>query len=388
MQLLSRKINHMLFVNQYFIILLILPLTIAGCGIFSSENDSINCNPDFVCTNAVTDEWTYLGLGEEAVQTIAINPCNSAHILAGTAQDFSAGIQGKIFRSTNCGESWEQVWEGESVSQVVFDPQNPNIVYASPHGMIRSMNGGKTWTIIDEGLEAHLSFTQRVLSVAIDPQNPRRIYASTGGFGTGWLFYSDNRGNTWNPVPLADESGNEIADNRYLFNDLPGPILIDQANPEVLYISPFSIRLLLKSEDRGMSWNLLILEDDVPTLHHVAFGPDYSSIYGIVRSYGGLAEGGLFEYSLQNGQTHLHPLPYDTNFAPKAMLKSEKTNDLFIVVGLGIYYRENNEWYNYTGESITGWILTLETTGNLLYTGARRTDSTLNDGGIYVRSHY
>ena len=365
-------------------------LIITACRIIGSDGDSvdgdysINCVSDIVCTNAVSDDWVYLGLGEEAVQTIAINPCNSAHILAGTAQSFSSDIQGKIFRSIDCGESWEQVWEGGSVSQVVFDHQDPDIVYASPHGMIRSMDGGESWSIIDEGLAPHMSFTQRVLGVAVDPRDTRRVYASIGGFGAGWLFYTDDRGNSWEPIPGKGDFDRDIDDNRYLNGDLPGPILIDPTNPDVLYISPLDIRLLLKSEDRGMSWNLLLKEDNAE-IYPIVFSPDYSSIYAIVRSHGGLAEGGLFEYNLQDGETQLHPLPYDTDFAPQSMIISEKTNDLIIVVGLGIYYRENNEWYNYTGESITGWLLTLETRGNLLYTGARRTDSALNDGGIYVR---
>lgn len=372
-------------IKPYLIVIIVFTL-LNGCGVFGSDDDRVVCNSDFVCTNAISADWTYLGLGNEAVQTIAINPCNSAHILAGTAQSFSSGIQGKIFRSIDCGESWDQVWEGGSVSDLAFDPKNPNIVYASPHGMIRSMDGGKNWSIIDNGLEPHLSFTQRVLSIAIDPEDTRRVYATTGGFGAGWLFYSDNRGNTWHPIPGRGDFQRDEDDNRYLNNDLPGPILIDPAIPDVLYISPLDIQLLLKSKDRGMSWNLL-LKDDNAEIYPIVFSPDYSSIYAIVRSHGGLAEGGLFEYNLQDGETQLHPLPYDTDYVPQSMLISEKTNDLVIVVGLGIYYRENNKWYNFTSESLTGWLLTLETRGNLLYTGARSTSSTLNDGGIYVRLH-
>ncbi len=368
------------------VFLLISILILGGCRELDIDNNSCK-NKDFECTNAVSSEWTYLGLGEESVQTIAINPCNSSHILAGTAQDFSSGKQGKIFMSTNCGKNWELVWVGGTVSDLAFDPQNPNIVYASPHGMIRSMDGGSTWSNIDDGLESHLSFTQRVASIAIDPHDTRRVYAIIGGFGAGWLFYSDNRGNTWKPIPGKGDFERDDDDNRYLGNDMPGPILIDPANPDVLYISPLDIRLLLKSEDRGMSWNLL-LKEDAPALRHITFNQDYTSIFSLVRrfdSLSGLFEGGLFEYNLQNGQTLIHPIPYDTDLTPQSIRISEKTNDLIIVLGLGIYFRKNNEWYNYTDQSITGWFLTLETKGNLLYTGARRTDSALNDGGIYVR---
>lgn len=370
------------------IMVLIFGLFLVSCGLFDSdsEGDSKNCRPDFVCTNAVSNDWTYLGLGEEAVQTIAINPCNSAHILAGTAQDFSAGIQGKIFRSTDCGENWEQVWTGGAVSDLAFDPQNPDIVYASPHGMIRSMDGGETWSIIDEGLEPHLSSTQRVASIAIDPQDTRRVYATTGGFGAGWIFYSDNRGNSWKPIPGKGDFERDEDDNRFLNNDLPGPILIDPANPDVLYISPYEIRLLLKSEDRGMSWNLLVKED-APTLRHIVLGPDRSSIFAPVRSHGGREDGGLFEYSLQDGHTQLHPVSHDIDEKPQALEVFKAINELIVATENGIYYRENSEWRVYIGENISGYPIALKPHDNLIYSGIMPNNASRSNGGIYVRSH-
>lgn len=361
----------------------------ASCGLLGSNDDSSDCNPDFVCTNAVSGDWTFLGLGEEAVQTIAINPCNSAHIIAGTAQDFSAGIQGKIFRSIDCGKSWEQVWEGGSVSKVVFDPQNPNIVYASPHGILRSMDWGESWHTIDEGLESHLSSTQRILGVAIDPRDSRRVYASIGGFGDGWLFYTDDRGNSWKPVPGKGDFERDIDDNRYLNNDLPGPILIDPVNPDILYIAPYDIRLLLKSEDRGMSWHLLV-KKDAPTLRHIVFNQDSSSIYGLVRrfdSLGGLFEGGLFEYDLSNGETQLHPVTHEIDNKPQALVIFEAIEDLIVAEEKGIYYRENEEWYDYTGEVISGYPNSLKSFENLIYAGISPNNDSRTNGGIYVRSH-
>jgi len=375
--------------KTHILLLLIIGIFTTGCGIFGSDDENINCNPELVCSNAVSNDWTYLGLGEEAVQTIAINPCNSAHILGGTAQSFSSGIQGKIFKSTDCGENWKQVWEGGSVSDLVFDPQNPNIVYASPHGMIRSMDGGKTWSIINDGLEPHLSFTQRVLSIAIDPQNTRRIYATTGGFGRGWLFYSDNRGGTWNPIPGKGDFEREGDDNRYLNSDLPGPVLFDPFNPEVLYISPLSLRLLLKSEDRGMSWNLL-LKEDAPTLHHTTFSHDYSSLYATVRrfdSLGELFEGGVFEYNLQNGHTQLHPVSHDIDDKPQALEVFKAINELVVATENGIYYRDNDEWHVYIGEIISGYPIALKPHNKLIYSGIMPNNESRSNGGIYVRSH-
>src|SRR3989337_308624 len=50
--------------------------------------------------------------------------------------------------------------EGLYVHQIVMHPEKPEIVYASTdnHGMIKSNDGGKTWTVANKGIKSYLLY--------------------------------------------------------------------------------------------------------------------------------------------------------------------------------------------------------------------------------------
>lgn len=102
--------------------------------------------PDAVCVNSVPGEWTYLGLKEETVSSILMHPQNPRVIFAGTGFDFSAQRDGKIFRSTDCGETWEKVYEGGSFRGLLLHPNEPYTLFAWHHrptgALLRSIDGG------------------------------------------------------------------------------------------------------------------------------------------------------------------------------------------------------------------------------------------------------
>jgi hypothetical protein len=370
--------------HKFNFVLILLPSVWAvGCGLFDSGSEE-----PVTCANAVIEEWTYLGLGDEIVQTIAINPGNSAHIMVGTSQDFSAGTQGKIFRSTDCGNTWQQVWEGGSVSRVVFDPKDPEIVYASPHGMIRSEDGGKTWAIIDEGLAPYLNFTQRVTSVAVDPQDPRRIYSSTAGFGAGWLFYSDNRGNNWHPVPGRGDLERNIDDNRALNNGIGSPILINPSNTDELFVSTSINFDFLQSMDRGNSWYRKAFHDSGNPVHPIVFDPSNTTIYGMVRHFEGYFEGGLFQYNLFDDTWDIRPVPDNLEYNTVALGFLASTGSLAVGYGGGVYIREaENSWVSITDNLSDGYVRSMHVYGDLIYVGLSPNNTTYDNGGLYVRSH-
>ena len=87
-----------------------------------------------------------------------------------------------------------------SIRDVEIDPMNSNNVYlggrffltdgsTQSHSMVRSTDGGATYTAADAGLPAGIFF----IGVVIDPQNPARLYAWTR-MG---LFMTVDRGTTW-----------------------------------------------------------------------------------------------------------------------------------------------------------------------------------------------
>jgi photosystem II stability/assembly factor-like uncharacterized protein len=118
---------------------------------------------------------------------LAIDPANSSTLYAGTGNDYSApqGFRG-IFMSTDGGASWLPINNGlaglfdirSSITALVIDPQNSNILYAgtSGGGVFRSIDGGTNWGPFNDGLT---NLDVRVLAVA--PGSLNTLYAGTAG---------------------------------------------------------------------------------------------------------------------------------------------------------------------------------------------------------------
>lgn len=357
-----------------FLIILLTLLVMAGCSLFENEQEEkpfITCEP-----LPPSDQWISLGLADEAVTAIAVHPRHYGVIYAGTSQDFSSRRSGKIFKSTDCGKNWTQLWEGGSVSKILLDPKNPNIIYANPLGVIKSTDGGSTWSEIDEGLI--LNFTTRVHSLAIDPNNSDRVYAGTAGFGAGWLYISENGGNTWKPVPGYGDFERNEDDNHILHSGVIS-IVVDQ-NASV-FASASIQTMLLKSHNHGKNWNLIIQNNEGNPVDALTLStPD--TLTGMINEAEGYFEGGLFEYSIKENSWSVVPVPdmlsmYNSNaFAIGSDYKYlSTTKGVFSLPG----WKEFNEALPHTGTT------TITNNGNVLYLGMGTQNEI--DGGIYIRLH-
>lgn len=110
-----------------------------------------------------------------------------------------------LFRSSDFGDSWEQVYEysGVSRSEVTSDPSNNSVLYvvsvdnstSSFHNILKSEDAGITWSEIEistenfDPIEAQGYYN---LVIMVDRTSPSSIYC--GGVK---LWKSTNYGNTW-----------------------------------------------------------------------------------------------------------------------------------------------------------------------------------------------
>ncbi len=129
--------------------------------------------------------WSASGLVGKPVYSLAIDPANSWHLLAGTS-----GEEGGLFATTNAGENWFIVnngIEGKNVYSLVFDPNIANKLYAGTNdGLYVSMDGGFHWSYVDfVGL--------KVYALAMDEDSPDYVFV---GASDGFYFSSDS-GSTW-----------------------------------------------------------------------------------------------------------------------------------------------------------------------------------------------
>ncbi len=115
-----------------------------------------------------------------------------------------------LFRSTDRGAHWRDMEVGR-FSPVTYgrdirvSPHDPKVLYAalsvaasSEHGRLyRSSDLGESWTRFDEGLNP----ASTVMAVTPHPRDPKQVYYATR---RGEVFGTQDGGKSWNAYPLPD----------------------------------------------------------------------------------------------------------------------------------------------------------------------------------------
>ena len=131
--------------------------------------------------------WRRMGLSVGGVHLVAQHPSDARRLAVATEEH-------GIYLSDNGGVSWtksEAGVEHETFFTVVYDPGNPEVLYAGGYmtGVYKSIDGGKKWEWLCKGLEH-----PKVHSIAVDPTNSNRVYAGTLWGG---VYRSDDGGQSW-----------------------------------------------------------------------------------------------------------------------------------------------------------------------------------------------
>lgn len=131
------------------------------------------------------------------VYAFAIHPTNSNIVFAGGYYYDNANSRyGKIFKSTDGGNSWTDVSSGISqtnnyVYSLAIDPASPDQIYAGcRQGIFKSTTGGSSWTNINNGV-------RYACSILFSKELPGTIYAATQYDG---VYFSSDNGKSWSPM--------------------------------------------------------------------------------------------------------------------------------------------------------------------------------------------
>jgi photosystem II stability/assembly factor-like uncharacterized protein len=176
--------------------------------------------------NKVDDKKTIAGIN---VLTMAMSPADSSVIYLGTESN-------GLFVTKDGGETWQQVPFADKAYGVVFNFQNPDIMYAS--GILNGR--AKIFKRLKEGEEWKEVYTEPsdgtiISALAIDQRNSSILYAGTN---EGVIVKSTDEGRTWVNLKKAE-----------------GPIVsigLDRANSSNVYFGVFQIGVL-ESRNGGSS---------------------------------------------------------------------------------------------------------------------------------------
>ena len=200
-----------------------------------------------------TDRWVSLsyGISEDdrgllGVEALAFSDNNPAklYLLCGT--EYFSGGKGCLLISEDYGETFETVdltgtikVHGNGMGRgngerMAVDPKNDNIIYIGGRtgGIIKSTDGGKTFTTLDMGTETSTENQNGICSIIIDPESGDEngcttIYAAISRIQQDNLYKSTDGGNTWAPVADAPKS---VMVQRMKYSN--GKIFITYANTE------------------------------------------------------------------------------------------------------------------------------------------------------------
>ncbi|MEA2326937.1 MAG: hypothetical protein QOE68_1896 [Thermoanaerobaculia bacterium] len=238
--------------------------------------------------------WKNVGLEKsEHISKIVVDPRDSNVVyVAAQGPLWAPGGDRGLHKTTDGGKTWKAVLtisENTGVTDVILDPTNPDILFASAYqrrrhvftlidggpesGIQKSTDGGKTWTKLKDGLPKE---DMGRIGLAMAPHNPKVIYATiestrkAGGF-----FVSKDGGSSFKKVNDFNAQGQYY-----------GEIFVDPNDDDRIYGVDVWMRV---SDDGGKTWRKLDEKWKHPDNHVVWIDPATSD-HLLIGCDGGLYE--------------------------------------------------------------------------------------------------
>lgn len=252
--------------------------SMAGTGVYKSEDHG--------------ETWKSMGLMDSHhIGRIVIHPNDPDTVwVAAGGHEWTKNEERGVFKTSDGGKTWEKVlYINDQIGAVdlVIDPSNPDVLYASmwnrirlkwsdpvpgpDDGVFKSTDGGETWKKLENGLPP-VETTGR-LGLAISHSNPDVIYAlldnhelarevkegERDNYGRARqsvikgaeVYRSNDAGETWEKVSESDRLMQRLFST---YGWVFGQIRVDPNDEDVVYIMGVP---LLKSVDGGKKFKSL-----------------------------------------------------------------------------------------------------------------------------------
>lgn len=208
--------------------------------------------------------WEHIGLREVGqIGAVEIDPNDNNTVwVAAIGNAFKANSERGIYKTTNGGKTWDKVLfisETVGFSDLELLPGNSNIVYAAAWkaerkpwtiisggenaegGIYKSINGGKDWKKLENGLPKGLIGK---IDLAVSPVDSSILYAVIEApEKDGGLYKSVDQGKSFTQV----SSNIGLVNRPFYYTNIE----LDPTNPDIIYSNS---NPLLKSIDGGKSW--------------------------------------------------------------------------------------------------------------------------------------
>jgi photosystem II stability/assembly factor-like uncharacterized protein len=208
--------------------------------------------------------WEHIGLKDVGqIGAVEIDPTNNNIVwVAAIGNAFKPNNERGIYKTTDGGLNWEKmlfVSDKVGFADLELLPGNPNIVYAAAWkgerkpwtiisggennegGIYKSINGGKDWVKLENGLPKGLIGK---IDLAVSAANSSILYAVIEAPGKeGGLYKSEDQGKSFKQV----SSNKGLVNRPFYYTNIE----LDPTNPNIIYSNA---NPLLKSVDGGKTW--------------------------------------------------------------------------------------------------------------------------------------
>ena len=226
----------------------------------SNMRNSVSVGTGLYKSNDAGETWKLVGLeNSEHISMIAINPKNSDVVyVAVPGSLWSDSEERGLYKTLDGGKNWEKILyvdEKTGCADIIIDPSNPDIIYASMwqfrrtpfsfssggpgSGLYKSIDGGVNWKRIDK------QFSEGDLGricLAICAAEPNKIYAIAESKKTA-LFVSSDGGENWK----KNSTTINVTARPFYFS----VITVDPNDPKRVYRPAYSLSI---SNDGGESF--------------------------------------------------------------------------------------------------------------------------------------
>ncbi len=225
--------------------------------------------------------FTNMGLkNSEHIAKILVHPRNSDIVyVASQGPLWSPGGDRGLYKTVDGGKTWKQILAKgpyTGVTDVAFDPRDPDILYAATHqrhrtvwalvnagpetGIFKSVDGGQRWEQLKSGLP---DADKGKIALAVSPMKPEVVYASIELAGRkGGFWRSEDGGASWSK--MSDYISGGTGPHYYQ------EIYCDPHRFDVIYQA--DVRLG-RTEDGGQTWEAVESPWKHVDNHVVAFHP-------------------------------------------------------------------------------------------------------------------
>ena len=348
---------------------------------------------------------TFKNMGLKSTHQIAeieIHPKNSDIVYAAAVGHLwgYSGDRG-LFRTEDGGESWEKVLGGlpddgkTGCTEIIFHPKNPDIIFAGFYhrlrqpasfisggeqgGLFKSIDGGKTWSKITNGLAKGNS---GMIDISIHLNNPDIMVMAyeadenipEGEPGTG-VYISYDEGNSWNfilkhavrpfyhgqiEIDPVDPNNIYVVSRGFMISNDGGKSFssrrwrTDGGDDHDMWIAPYDNKIMYLATDQG---SRLSVDGGATWLSHnnMAIGQYYAIGVDMRDPYyvgGGLQDNGLWmtpsnsrEY---RGILNMHSTWIAEGDGFHTQIDPEDWRTVYTVNHVGFVARQNIETREYT----------------------------------------